>query len=96
MTIDAYLLQVEEAHFVEPVEIMMVETTKGLDREVKEVIVLDYTEKMKVVYPKAEGKLIDFLSRCKLKGSEVILFPRCSIVFDKKATKGLESVRPCK
>lgn len=43
--------------------------------EVEEVSKVDYIEKMKVVYPKAEEELIDFLNRCKIKGSEVMLCP---------------------
>jgi len=46
-------------------------------------------EKLKTAYPTAEEKLIDFLNRCKLKNSEVMLCPKCSDVFDKEVTKGL-------
>jgi len=47
-----------------------------------------------VAYSMAEEELIDFLNRCKLKNSEVMLCPRCSSVFDKEATKSLESFIP--
>lgn len=73
---------------------MMVEATKDLDEEVKGVTVSDYTEKMKVVYPKTEEELIDILNRCKLKGSEVMLCSCCSVVFDKDSPKDLKNVRP--
>jgi len=39
-------------------------------------------------------ELIDFLNRCRLKNFEVMLWPKCSYVFDKKATKSLESFIP--
>lgn len=54
MKIDADPIEVEEAHFINPVEIMMVETTEGLDTEVKKVTMLNYTEKMKVISPRAD------------------------------------------
>ena len=53
-----------------------------------------FDEKLKTTYPTAEEDLIDFLNRCKLESSEVMLCPRCSVVFDKKATKGLEGSIP--
>lgn len=52
MKIDVDPLEVEEAYFINPVEIMMVETTEGLDTEVKKVTMLNYTEKMKVISPR--------------------------------------------
>lgn len=59
-----------------------------------EVSLLDYTEQVKVVYPKAEEELIDFLNMCNFKDSKVILCPRCSTVFDKEDAKDLEKFRP--
>lgn len=41
---------------------MMVETIEDLDIEVKEVTMLNYTKKIKMVYPKAKEDLIDFLN----------------------------------
>ena len=35
--------------------------------------------------------MIDFLNRCRLKNSEVMLCRRCSFVFHKEATKSLEN-----
>lgn len=63
MQIDSDPLKVEEAHFVKPLEIMMVNIGEGLDKDVEEVSMLGYIEKMKVVYPKVEEELIDFLNR---------------------------------
>jgi len=53
-----------------------------------------YSEKMKVACTRAEEELIDFLNRCKLNNSEVMMFPKCNYVFDKEATKGLENYKP--
>ena len=42
----------------------------------------------------AEEELIDFLNRCRLKNSEVMLFPGCISLFDKEVTKSHENVAP--
>lgn len=47
----------------------------------------------KVSFPQEEETLSDFLRRCQKKKSEVMLCPRCSVVFDKKAIQNLEGVR---
>jgi hypothetical protein len=54
----------------------------------------EYAEKIKVVYPRAEEELVDFLQRCKLNKTEVMMCPRCSAVFDKKTTNGLKKYVP--
>lgn len=46
------------------------------------------------MYPEVEEELIDFLNCYKLKGSEVMVCPCCSVIFDKEAIKDLKSVRP--
>lgn len=43
------------------------------------------------MYLKAEEEFIDFLNRCKLKDSEVILCMCCSTVLGQEAAKGLET-----
>jgi len=53
-----------------------------------------FDEKLKAAYSTAEEELIDFLNRCRLKNIEVMLCLRCSVVFDKEATKGLEGFIP--
>ena len=53
-----------------------------------------FDEKLKTTYPTAEEELIDFLNRCKLRSSKVMLCPRCSVVFEKEATKGLKGSTP--
>lgn len=47
----------------------------------------------KVTFPQEEETLSDFLQRCQKKKSEVMLCPRCSVVFDKRAAQNLEGVR---
>ena len=53
-----------------------------------------FAEKMRVAYPRAEEDLIDFLNRCKISNSNVMLCPRCSAVFDKEAAKSVERFPP--
>jgi hypothetical protein len=55
---------------------------------------LQFDEKEKAAYPMAEEELIDFLNRCRLNNSEVMVCPRCCSVFDKEVTKSLENVVP--
>src|SRR3954470_21864602 len=55
---------------------------------------LDYNKQVKVIYPKAEEELRDFLNRCKLKYYRVMLYPRCSSVFDKQTSKEVENSKP--
>lgn len=59
-----------------------------------EVSKSNYVEKVKTAYPTTNEELVDFLNRCKLKGSEVMLCPRCNTVFDRKASEGLEKTKP--
>lgn len=47
----------------------------------------------KVAFPQEEEMMSDFLRRCQKKKSEVMLCPRCSVIFDKKAAQNIEGVR---
>ena len=71
----------------------MVHIDDNLDAQVKEVTKWEYDQKMEEVFHKAGEDLVDFLNRCKLEDSEVMLCPRCSAVFDKKAAKGLQELK---
>ena len=71
----------------------MVHIDDNLDTQVKEVTKWEYDQKMEEVFPKAGEDLVDFLNRCKLEDTEVMLCPRCSAVFDKKAAKGLQELK---
>lgn len=77
MKIDSDPLQIE-ANYVELSEINMVEVTEDVDMEVKVEYGKNSEEYMKVVYPRVEEWLIDFLNRCKIKDSEVMTCSRCS------------------
>ncbi|XP_045797576.1 uncharacterized protein LOC123891716 [Trifolium pratense] len=90
MKIDEDPLQISDASYVEPVECLMIDAMDlSGGAQLVSIPEDEYYEKMKVVYPRAEEELIDFLQRCKLNKSEVMLCPRCSAVFDKKAIEGL-------
>ena len=95
---------------IDDVENLSVETEVGAETEVAECQMVDITkdaeyveetalepqfdEKLKTTYSTAEEELIDFLNRCKLKNYGVMFCPKCSNVFDKEATKGLEGSIP--
>jgi len=92
------IIDVVEKLFVEVkvdvAECQMVEVSGG-PKSVDEVISeSQFDEKAKVAYPMVKEELVDFLTRCRLKDSEVMLCPRCSYVFDKEATKSLEGFIP--
>lgn len=46
---------------------MVVDVTKDLDTKVDEVNMLNYTENMKMFYPRAEEEPIEFLNKFKIK-----------------------------
>lgn len=75
-------------------EVLLVDVTKGLNTKIDEVNMLKYNEQVKVVYPRYEEELIDFLNKCKLKYSEVMLCPSYIAVFDKEVLKEVEKIRP--
>lgn len=72
---------------MEPFEVLVVDIFD--ENEPKEVEP-SYEDQMKVVFPKDKEELIEFLNRCRLKDYEVMLCPRCNVVFDREATKELE------
>lgn len=78
--------KVEEVSIVEPVDVCMVDIAKNT-----KAYEPGYQEKLKVIFPKDEEGLIDFLNRCKLKYPEVMLYPRCNVDFNKEAVKKLEN-----
>lgn len=80
-----------DAFFVEPVDIMVVNTVTSARDEDKKPNDEDQTAK---AYPKHEKELINFLNQCKLEDSEVMSCPRCSSVFDKEAAKEMEKTNP--
>ena len=71
----------------------VVEATEGPKISTEIFYDSQFSEKMKVSFPMIEEELIDLLNRCKLNNYEVMLCPRCSAVYDKEGTKGLENYR---
>lgn len=54
---------------------------------------IDYIEKIIMVYLKFEKELIKFLNRRKIKGSKVMLCPCYNAVFEIEATKSLKNIK---
>lgn len=79
---------------IEVAECQIVHITKDAEHVEETASEPQFDGKLKTAYPTVEEELIDFLIRCKLENSEVMLCPRCSVVFDKKRTKGLEGSIP--
>ena len=92
MKVDSDPMQTEDAHYVEPVEILMVETNEGFNMEVDkgEQISAISDFDMQIVCPQAEEGLIDFLEHYKLNDSKTMMCQRCSVAFDEEAVKKLE------
>lgn len=65
MKVNSSLMQIEDAHYVEPLEILMVKVTEGFNMEVDkgEKISTIADSNMQMVYPQAEEGLINFLER---------------------------------
>lgn len=93
MHMDFDSLQIKYENYVEPLECLIIEATESTDVAM-EVSESEYAEKVKEVYPTTEEEHVDFLNRCKLKRSEVMLCLRCSFGFDRKAIEGLEKTKP--
>lgn len=100
--IDADPLRQEEALFVDPVEINMVHIaevpgedmlTKTPDIEMLEGIGESPDVEMAEVYPKENEDLMDFLYRCRDKGSQVSMCPRCSAVMDRQAAENYQKLQ---
>ncbi|XP_027343100.1 uncharacterized protein LOC113855668 [Abrus precatorius] len=100
MKIDSDPMQIE-ANFVEPIDILMVDVAEkqgSFDRAVEELEgkgslndTLEAFEKEEAeIFPRAGDSLLDFLTRKKEADSEVMLCPRCSVVFDKAAAKAFK------
>lgn len=80
-----------KALFVEPVDIMVVDTVDSVGAEDNKPNCEDQAAR---AYPKAEEELVEFLNCFRSKDSEVILCPKCSSVFDKEVAKEMERRNP--
>lgn len=72
---------------MEPVAINMVEITEDFDMAEFQ----ESENQIEAVFLKAGEGLVEFIYRCKAGDSKVMLYPRCSVVFDKKAARKVES-----
>src|SRR4051812_2388097 len=79
MQVDTDPLQVEEAHYTELADVMMVETTDGFVR--KQNGATD-GKVLNMVYPEPKESLLKFLERCHNNNSQVGLRPRCYAFFN--------------
>ncbi|KAI5432365.1 hypothetical protein KIW84_036198 [Lathyrus oleraceus] len=53
-------------------------------------------EYQRLAYPKEDESLVEFIERCQKMRTEVMLCPRCSAIFDRKAATNLEAVDKAK
>lgn len=71
-------------------EINMVEVSS--EKEANKENSRQCKEQVRVFYPKSDEILVKLLHRCQKKNSKVMVCPRCSSVFDKKAAENVESL----
>ncbi|KAI5414839.1 hypothetical protein KIW84_040343 [Lathyrus oleraceus] len=70
------------------VGVNMVEVSQRNQAEVDED--LRRKKDQRLAYPKEEENLVEFIKRCQKMRTEVMLCPRCSEIFDRKAATNLE------
>lgn len=70
-------------YLAESFEVMMVETTDGFDKKAE--------NGLESAYPQPGENLADFQEKCRVSMSKALLCPICSVVFDEKAAKRLDS-----
>jgi hypothetical protein len=92
MKVDTDPLPKADATYVEIYDCNMVDVVDPAP--IKVVPEEEYEKKIQEVYPNAEEELVDFLNRCKLNNSEVMLCPRFSAVCDKEVVTCLRNVMP--
>jgi hypothetical protein len=86
MKVDVDPLPTADATYIEILDCNMVEVTEAdAAAPIKAMPEGEYETKVQEMYPTVEEQLVDFLNRCKLNNSEVMLCPRCSAVCDKEA-----------
>lgn len=87
MKIDSDPLWVVDATYVEPAVVNMAEITEDFNMNEFE----KSENQIKDVFPKAGESLMGFLYKCQADDFELMSFPRCSTVFDKKASKKVKN-----
>ncbi|KAJ1432418.1 Retrovirus-related Pol polyprotein from transposon 17.6 [Sesbania bispinosa] len=71
------------ASYAETLKILMVDFEKVGLNDPTDGIIGQFEKEVTPIYPKAGETLIDFLAEKKENNQEVMLCPRCSVVFDK-------------
>lgn len=84
-------VKLEELEIIDDVslKVNMVKMGQETEMEADEQSLKQNEEHVKVSYPKNDECLVEFLYRCQRKRSEVMLCPRCSSVFDRKAAENI-------
>ena len=98
-------LKIGHGNLSKPLEVMVVDIAEEhegnqgdkekMDCETKNEELSEETvaELMKVVFPKPEEELMNFLNRCKLSNSMSMLCPNYNVVYDENATKKIEALK---
>lgn len=95
MKVDSDPMEMEEAQYTEPIEILMVKADDGSNMDVNkgEQISAIADSDFQEVYAQYEEGLIVFLEHYKLNEFKTMMFPHCNVVFDEKEAKKLESFK---
>lgn len=96
MQVDANPLQVKEENYAEPFEVMMVNATDGSTKKGSNASSSKDVALIKADYPDDEENLVDFLQRCKISHSRIMLCPRCIAMFDEEIALKFDGYRPRK
>ena len=88
-----------KAHFIKPMQIMMMGALIGmpkvstpLSEEEVDQALEEFEKEEESILPLAGESLVEFLSKKQKVEKQVMLCPRCSVVFDKLATKPFEAL----
>lgn len=90
MQVDVNPSQAEEENYVELFEVMMVNATDGSTKNGSNTGSPKDVDLMNTIYPDAEENLVNFLQRCKISHSKIMMCPRCSVVFDEQVALKIE------
>ena len=84
----------EEALFAEPVDINMVDITEVPNNTMLEESTNESPNvKLADVYPRDDEDLLGFIYRCKSKGAQVGLCPRCSALTDRVTAENFQKLQ---
>ena len=77
-------------HITELATLRRMKLKSGVTLELSKEMVV---ELMKVLFPKPEEELVDFLNRCELSNSRSMLCPNCNVIYDEEAAKNIEALK---